>query len=851
MFALMAVFQRFRTVVWSLVFLLAALFTLGGCGGGSSGKDVTADPPPIDARNLIIATNPTDPLLLIAPLEDGGWVEFHGTRGPLGQPEAVSMLAFISDTGKKTGYIFLDEQGRPTRLFSAEGDSFELTWISSTEVVVSFVSPDGELQVNTNVDLTQINNDDSGFSMNDAIAQFDLTRNVNKGLPEPRDSLLQTLTKSGAPYGYELGVAQQSEGPPLEPNTLTVKVTRCGELVDPNLVVVSVSRSGGAGSGDLSGDLNMYPRRLSRGYYRSSVPVLDREIWNPAERILEWIPSLGTAGAFKDIAAKGVIVCGQLSTAAIGTGMPPHQVKQLTGICQGLFLNFHLVGAFLDGIAGGKSVLEGLIEWSPLNRDYPRHPIEVWAWARIGYEFASSARVVVPPGGAHELHHVEFEGTPSIVSLSLSPPSPTERQGYLATAELGCLPPGTSATFRVEGTDGYVKSVDREFGAYTPSSQFEMRVPGAEGGVQDTISISMLIPQEDSSWLERTRTASLVFRSLSASSLDSSPIFGGMVGTEGGLGLDLGISTAGGAFDGSTLTRGEADTMSRVNPLTGSLGVASDMDGILDETQSGPGAPRGLTAVAGDMTVLLNWDVAEDADEYAVYWSKASGIHPDSARSYEGFLGGVTEPSAMVKDLVNDTEYFFAVTAQSGRKESPPSPEVAAIPGEGELLIANRFQIPAWDAPTVIDVETGLEWQRCALGQSWDGVGCTGSANAYSLEGARQATAALNRPLPSEEPPWRLPEIQELQRLVYCSSGMPAHFLDGRTTGCWGSHGIPTLEPTVFPYGSVASGWFWSSSTHTDGQAWGLDFNRGTAHPYHSSAFSGVRLTRPLAAEVD
>ena len=43
----MAVFERSQNVVWRLVFFLAVLFALGGCGGSSSDRERTPDPTPV------------------------------------------------------------------------------------------------------------------------------------------------------------------------------------------------------------------------------------------------------------------------------------------------------------------------------------------------------------------------------------------------------------------------------------------------------------------------------------------------------------------------------------------------------------------------------------------------------------------------------------------------------------------------------------------------------------------------------------------------------------------------------------------------------------------------------------
>ena len=46
-----------------------------------------------------------------------------------------------------------------------------------------------------------------------------------------------------------------------------------------------------------------------------------------------------------------------------------------------------------------------------------------------------------------------------------------------------------------------------------------------------------------------------------------------------------------------------------------------------------------------------------------------------------------------------------------------------------------RFTVGAADGSTIIDTWSGIEWRRCAVGQSWDGVGCIGAAVPHSFGG--------------------------------------------------------------------------------------------------------------------
>lgn len=66
----------------------------------------------------------------------------------------------------------------------------------------------------------------------------------------------------------------------------------------------------------------------------------------------------------------------------------------------------------------------------------------------------------------------------------------------------------------------------------------------------------------------------------------------------------------------------------------------------------------------------------------------------------------------------------------------------------------------------VKDKTTGLVWQRCVVGMSWNGTTCTGSATGQTwkdaLDAARTATATTATPVTS----WRLPNVKEVLSLI-------------------------------------------------------------------------------------
>ena len=158
---------------------------------------------------------------------------------------------------------------------------------------------------------------------------------------------------------------------------------------------------------------------------------------------------------------------------------------------------------------------------------------------------------------------------------------------------------------------------------------------------------------------------------------------------------------------------------------------------------------------------------------------------------------------------------------------SPPvvTERPAAKPRPAKTLIADRYRDNG--NGTVTDVNTGLQWMRCSLGQTWGSRTCNGKAEAYPWQVALDAADALNRQGGyADHQDWRVPTKEELQTLVYCSSGQPKAWND---TGhlCRSDYERPTLYQSVFPNTPVEL--YWSSSVYAfnpDG-AWLVYFYDG------------------------
>lgn len=105
---------------------------------------------------------------------------------------------------------------------------------------------------------------------------------------------------------------------------------------------------------------------------------------------------------------------------------------------------------------------------------------------------------------------------------------------------------------------------------------------------------------------------------------------------------------------------------------------------------------------------------------------------------------------------------------------------------------------------TVTHKVTGLMWQRCALGQTWNGSGCSGAASDFSWGQIQTLNSQF-----AGKTDWRVPNINELGTIVEFKNFTPA------------------INNGIFP--STPAEYFWSSSPYiAEGTAsLYIDFNSG------------------------
>jgi len=193
------------------------------------------------------------------------------------------------------------------------------------------------------------------------------------------------------------------------------------------------------------------------------------------------------------------------------------------------------------------------------------------------------------------------------------------------------------------------------------------------------------------------------------------------------------------------------------------------------------------------------------------------------------------DPSTAKRELSDfDTEYAeFEKRRELAISNTQTKPKAAG--SNHTTLIAGRYRDN--NDGTVTDTQTGLQWKRCYEGQRYMSGACSGKADEYSWNNAKAKFGQGSSYADKHD--WRMPSIDELLSLVYCSSGR-------RTSEgvCDGDYQLPMLNASAFPSGVVF--WVWSGSPYaadTD-SAWVVGFHNGSDRWGNKGYYFPVRLVR-------
>ena len=121
----------------------------------------------------------------------------------------------------------------------------------------------------------------------------------------------------------------------------------------------------------------------------------------------------------------------------------------------------------------------------------------------------------------------------------------------------------------------------------------------------------------------------------------------------------------------------------------------------------------------------------------------------------------------------------------------------------------------------VYDVESGVTWQRCSVGQTWAATkGCIGPVRLFSFDDAQRLGGGV----------WRLPTNIELAKLIDHARA----FQELR----------PTLHVEAFPDTDPEKLWYWTSTSDGPYVAWYASFVDGRFSLDGRNFQYAVRLVR-------
>lgn len=162
-------------------------------------------------------------------------------------------------------------------------------------------------------------------------------------------------------------------------------------------------------------------------------------------------------------------------------------------------------------------------------------------------------------------------------------------------------------------------------------------------------------------------------------------------------------------------------------------------------------------------------------------------------------------------------------------------------PVESPTLIAGIYR--DHDDGTVTDTRTGLQWMRCSMGQILAQGKCHGNATTTTYKGALKAGEVEIYRKTGGYSDWRVPSMDEMRSLVYCSSEQPYRW-NKSGDPCKGDYKIPTINAEAFP--GTPSSSFWSASSYAkdSNYAWYVYFGDGKSSTSYLKFGKHVRLVR-------
>ena len=447
------------------------------CGGGSD-DDVPAAEEGDGKAPIEVCLDVNNPLCAKVTTEDNDVICYYADKDAEGYPTVLREFRAELANGESCSIVY-DEKGRPVTMVAPNGGRFYLEWLSDTRAGLTMVDPTTGEQVNTLLDLEEVDLDEDAGTE----AEPEVTR---AAAPERGRLRMEVRPAEAAPVG-----TRASSRAEITSGTIPVRLylRDCDLLTDAECYV-DVCEGRSTKFIDLLATHKGV--RISKGVYEVYISK-----------------SFGEGSLFLDCAK----IVELLETPCNIYGAYGWVVAGIGGILMRIpTLQTEIFGAAVLGI-------EAVVEMAC--RYESRCELLT---SSDSYYVTLIPRVVSPAGGIWDSNiwgdpvyvdlskgaiadmEVRWGGEPYIASVKLDPPAPTS--DYIATADLRCIPKGSTIELRVVGTDDYDDSVRKTVTDDAKNYTVSLIVPEAWGGIKDRCTVTVTTPDGK----RITKTASLMFQ---------------------------------------------------------------------------------------------------------------------------------------------------------------------------------------------------------------------------------------------------------------------------------------------------------------------------------------------------
>lgn len=287
----------------------------------------------------------------------------------------------------------------------------------------------------------------------------------------------------------------------------------------------------------------------------------------------------------------------------------------------------------------------------------------------------------------------------------------------------------------------------------------------------------------------------------------------------------------------------DQDTITRIADLLSDSGATQAVLAVsITSLELSPETRPGRTGCNGRLTLTngtkqaqsgnLTVQGRDQAGKPSNLQAWISGLEPGARKAFDSFFLGNPVCDEIMTVTVLTSQTFMS----PGPLDPNPPQIVRAAIRTTVSLPRQPVVVPSINPPagafylgddTVTDPSTGLIWMRCAMGQSWTGSACSGTASSNTWD---QAIALTGTVTFAGKNDWRLPNVRELETIVPWSTAY-------------------TSFKTTFP--NMPRSGFWSSSSDASNwtSAWAVGFAAndgavGIGGKLFGSGADAVRLVR-------